>query len=136
MHAVRDLARIGFGVVSVRWSQLGFGRTSATSTTQAMPRNLFGFKDGTANVKAEEPAALDEHVWVQAADGASWMTGGSYLVTRKIRMMIETWDRTSLAEQEAIIGRHKGSGAGLGEVGSSTPLTSPEKIPTVIRQFR
>ena len=54
VHAVRNLARIGFGTVSVRWSQLGFGRTSTTSTSQSTPRNLFGFKDGTANVKAEE----------------------------------------------------------------------------------
>ena len=54
----------------MRWSQLGFGRTSSTSTAQATPRNLFGFKDGTANVKAEEAAALDEHVWVGAGDDA------------------------------------------------------------------
>ena len=54
VHAIRNLARIGFGTVAVRWSQLGFGRTSTTSTSQSTPRNLFGFKDGTANVKAEE----------------------------------------------------------------------------------
>ena len=65
MHAIRNLARIGFGTVAVRWSQLGFGRTSTTSTTQSTPRNLFGFKDGTANVKAEESDALDDFVWVQ-----------------------------------------------------------------------
>ncbi|HWB38407.1 MAG TPA: iron uptake transporter deferrochelatase/peroxidase subunit [Rugosimonospora sp.] len=115
VHAVRNLARIGFGVVSVRWSQLGFGRTSSTSTSQATPRNLFGFKDGTANIKAEETSVLEEQVWVPADDGAPWMAGGSYLVTRKIRMVIENWDRTSLAEQESIIGRSKGSGAGLGQ---------------------
>ena len=40
----------------VRWSQLGFGRTSSTSTSQATPRNLFGFKDGTNNLKAEDTA--------------------------------------------------------------------------------
>ena len=56
MHAIRNLARIGFGRASIRWSQLGFGRTSSTSTTQTTPRNLFGFKDGTANLKAEETA--------------------------------------------------------------------------------
>ena len=54
VHAIRNLARIGFGTVAVRWSQLGFGRTSTTSTAQSTPRNLFGFKDGTANIKAEE----------------------------------------------------------------------------------
>jgi deferrochelatase/peroxidase EfeB len=111
---VRNLARIGFGAVSVRWSQLGFGRTSSTSRTQATPRNLFGFKDGTANVKAEDTTAVRDHVWVAPGDGPEWMSGGSYLVTRKVKMMIETWDRTPLNEQEAIIGRAKGSGAALG----------------------
>ncbi|OJF16102.1 iron uptake transporter deferrochelatase/peroxidase subunit [Couchioplanes caeruleus] len=115
VHAVRNLARIGMGVVSVRWSQLGFGRTSSTSRTQATPRNLFGFKDGTANLKAEEADLIEEHVWARPGDGPEWMTGGSYLVTRKIRMIIETWDRSPLSEQEAIVGRHKGTGAPLGK---------------------
>jgi deferrochelatase/peroxidase EfeB len=115
VHAIRNLARIGMGVVSVRWSQLGFGRTSSTSTSQATPRNLFGFKDGTANLKAEETDLLEQHLWVRPGDGPDWMTGGSYAVTRKIRMMIETWDRTSLGEQEDIIGRTKGEGAALGQ---------------------
>ncbi|GAA3912328.1 iron uptake transporter deferrochelatase/peroxidase subunit [Actinoplanes auranticolor] len=117
VHAIRNLARIGMGVVSVRWSQLGFGRTSSTSTTQATPRNLFGFKDGTSNLKLEETELLREHLWVQPGDGPEWMTGGSYLVSRKIRMIVETWDRSSLAEQEMIVGRRKGSGAPLGKTG-------------------
>jgi deferrochelatase/peroxidase EfeB len=116
VHAIRNLARIGFGTVAVRWSQLGFGRTSSTSKAQLTPRNLFGFKDGTNNLKAEESSALDEHVWVTRSDGPSWMVGGSYLVARRIRMHIEIWDRTSLDEQEQIIGRQKGSGAPLGQV--------------------
>jgi deferrochelatase/peroxidase EfeB len=114
VHAIRNLARIGFGVVSVRWSQLGYGRTSSTSRAQQTPRNLMGFKDGTANLKAEDEALLAEQLWVRTGDGPSWMDGGSYMVTRKIRMMIETWDRTSLGEQETIIGRSKGPGAPLG----------------------
>ncbi|MHA6780282.1 iron uptake transporter deferrochelatase/peroxidase subunit [Pseudonocardia saturnea] len=114
VHAVRNLVRMGFGTTSVRWSQLGFGRTSSTSTTQTTPRNLFGFKDGTNNVKAEDPAALSEQVWVAAGDGPSWLDGGSYLVARRIRMHVEIWDRTPLAEQETIIGRTKDAGAPLG----------------------
>ena len=113
VHAVRNLARIGFGTVSVRWSQLGFGRTSTTSTSQSTPRNLFGFKDGTANVKAEEAAALDEHVWVGDDARAGWLTGGSYLVARRISMDIEVWDRQPLGDQEAFVGRTKGTGAPL-----------------------
>ena len=104
VHAIRNPARIGMGVVSVRWSQLGFGRTSSTSRGQATPRNVFGFKDGTANLKAEDADLLTKHLWVQPGDGPAWMDGGSYLVTRKIRMVIETWDRTPLAEQETLVG--------------------------------
>ena len=114
VHAIRNLSRIAFGRATIRWSQLGFGRTSSTSTAQATPRNLFGFKDGTANIKAEERQAVEDHVWVQADDDVpEWFVGGSYLVTRTIRMIIETWDRTRLEEQERVIGRDKGAGAPL-----------------------
>jgi deferrochelatase/peroxidase EfeB len=115
VHAIRNLARIAFGRAQVRWSQLGFGRTSSTSRAQQTPRNLFGFKDGTSNVKSEDTDLLDDHVWVPAgADpAAAWMEGGSYLVARRIRMHIETWDRTSLREQEQLIGRTKAEGAPL-----------------------
>jgi deferrochelatase/peroxidase EfeB len=116
VHAVRNLVRLGFGSVAVRWSQLGFGRTSSTSRAQVTPRNLFGFKDGTRNLKAEDTAALEDHVWVRPGDGPAWMINGSYLVARRIRMHIEIWDRTSLTEQEAIVGRAKGSGAPLGQL--------------------
>ncbi|MGO4104959.1 iron uptake transporter deferrochelatase/peroxidase subunit [Leifsonia sp. YAF41] len=123
VHAIRNLSRIAFGRAALRWSQLGFGRTSSTSTSQATPRNLFGFKDGTANIKAEEPAAVNDQVWVQSGDSTAWMTGGCYLVTRRIRMTIETWDRTILREQEAVIGRNKGEGAPLS---GGTEFTEPD----------
>jgi deferrochelatase/peroxidase EfeB len=115
VHAVRNLARLAFGRAAIRWSQLGFGRTSSTSTSQTTPRNLMGFKDGTMNVKAEDPAAVDEHVWVPAdADTkARWLAGGSYLVVRRINMTIEIWDRQPLSEQERVIGRTKAEGAPL-----------------------
>jgi deferrochelatase/peroxidase EfeB len=116
VHAIRNLVRIGFGKVAVRWSQLGFGRTSSTSRSQATPRNLFGFKDGTRNLKAEDTQALQDHVWVPPGEGPAWMAGGTYLVARRIRMHIEIWDRTSLTEQEGIVGRTKGVGAPLGQV--------------------
>jgi deferrochelatase/peroxidase EfeB len=115
VHAVRNLARLAFGRAAIRWSQLGFGRTSSTSTSQATPRNLMGFKDGTMNLKAEDPAAIDDHVWVPSgADGkGQWLAGGSYLVVRRINMTIEIWDRQPLSEQERVIGRTKAEGAPL-----------------------
>ncbi|UJP41257.1 iron uptake transporter deferrochelatase/peroxidase subunit [Cellulomonas palmilytica] len=119
VHAIRNLSRAAFGAATIRWTQLGYGRTSSTTTAQSTPRNLFGFKDGTANLKAEEGDALERHVWVgedaAAADShdSSWLVDGTYLVARRIRMQIETWDRTSLREQEALVGRTKGEGAPL-----------------------
>lgn len=114
VHAIRNLARVGFGTADVRYSQLGFGRTSSTTREQSTPRNMFGFKDGTANLKAEDTGALDQQVWVAEGDGPDWLTGGTYLVARRIRMRIEPWDRTTLREQERVIGRHKGTGAPIG----------------------
>ncbi len=113
-HAIRNLARIGRGVVTMRWSQLGFGRTSSTSTSQATPRNLMGFKDGTRNVHAEEAGDMDTYVWVGQETDQPWMTGGSYVVTRRILMHIEGWDRDFLQDQEEVFGRTKVSGAPLG----------------------
>ncbi|WP_306320893.1 MULTISPECIES: iron uptake transporter deferrochelatase/peroxidase subunit [unclassified Streptomyces] len=114
VHAIRNLARIGMGKVAIRWSQLGFGKTSSTTPDAQTPRNLMGFKDGTRNIAGTETGRLDKHVWVDAP-GAGWMKGGSYLVARRIRMNIETWDRTSLQEQEDVFGRDKGEGAPVGK---------------------
>ena len=114
LHAVRQLTRIGAGVVNPRWAQLGFARTSGVGDSGATARNLQGFKDGTRNLDVSSASLTDDQLWAQPSDGAAWMVGGSYLVSRRIRMTIETWDRTSLREQEVVIGRHKGSGAPLG----------------------
>ena len=108
-HAVRQLARSAHGVASLRWAQSGFNETAATSGT---PRNLMGFKDGTVNPRS--PSELARFVWV-GDEGPRWMTGGTYLVVRRIRMELEHWDAQSLVTQERTIGRHKTSGAPLGK---------------------
>ena len=115
VHAIRNLTRIGFGTVGMRWSQHGFGRSSSTSRGQTTPRNLMGFKDGTANIRSDETEALDKHVWVAGDDdrSASWLAGGSYLVTRRAMITVELWDRQKLRDQEEFIGRTKGEGAPL-----------------------
>jgi deferrochelatase/peroxidase EfeB len=122
VHAIRNLARIGFGVVSVRWSQLGFGKTSSTTPEEHTPRNMMGFKDGTSNIAGTDSRLLDQHVWAAPGDGSDWMAGGSYLVARRIRIHIETWDRTSLKEQEDLIGRDKAEGAPYGRTKEREPV--------------
>lgn len=132
VHAVRNLVRIGFGVVSVKWSQLGFGRTSSTTSGRATPRNLLGLKDGTNNLQTVSDEDRDKQIWVQPGDGPDWHTGGSYVVTRRIAMIIEVWDRTSLVEQEQIIGRTKLEGSPLGEGKEFDPVDlTASSIPEV-----
>ncbi len=112
-HTIRNFARLARGTAVMKWSQLGFGRTSSTSTNQETERNLMGFKDGTRNIKLENAADLDDFVWVGAETDRDWMRGGSYLVARRIRMLIESWDTDFLADQEHVFGRFKSSGAPL-----------------------
>lgn len=112
-HAVRNLARIGRGAAVMRWAQLGFGRASSTGSGQETPRNLQGFKDGTNNIHGDDQAAMERFVWIGDDEPQQWIRGGTYLVARRIRMLIESWDRASLGDQEATIGRRKASGAPL-----------------------
>ena len=131
VHAIRNLTRIAFGTATLRWSQVGYGRTSSTSVDQETPRNLFGFKDGTNNIKAEDSTdQLNKHLWVQKGDDAAaeWMTGGTYYVARRIRMLAEIWDRLRLIEQEQTMGRDKRYGAPLS---IANPTKSSEEFTTV-----
>ncbi len=121
-HVIRNFARIAAGTAAVRWTQLGFGRASSTSTAQQTPRNLFGFKDGTRNIKVEDETATTRYVWVGDETDQDWMTDGSYLVARKIRMRIEKWDSSSLLDQEETIGRTKVVGAPLSGRREHDPL--------------
>jgi deferrochelatase/peroxidase EfeB len=121
-HAMRTLIRIAEGAAAVRWRQLGFGRTARTSRRQQTPRNLQGFKDGTDNILGDDAAAMTRHVWIAPGDGPAWAAGGTYVVTRRIRMFLESWDRAALAVQERSIGRHKLSGAPFGGTHEHDPV--------------
>lgn len=108
-HAVHQLLRTAEGTVSLRWAQAGFNEQAATGSTA---RDLIGFKDGTVNPAT--PAQLADFVWVGSAQDQDWMVGGTYLVARRIRVLLVSWDDLSTTAQEAVIGRHKASGAPLG----------------------
>ena len=117
-HAVRTLARMTRGVAMMQWSQTGFRAPAPADGSAA--RNLMGFKDGTNNIPVDNDELMDRLVWV-GVQGPAWMEGGSYLVIRRIRMRIEQWDRDSLSDQSARIGRDKLSGAPLGGLREADP---------------
>ena len=119
-HAVRALARLSYGIATMRWVQTGFCAGFAAAQT---PRNLMGFKDGTLNPGPAADGRDDAHEVVWAGDeGPGWMRGGSYVVARRIRMALEHWDRTEVDFQEQVIGRRKLSGAPLGGRGEFDPM--------------
>jgi len=123
-HAVRNFIRLATGSASVNWLQEGF--ISAGSGGQT-PRNLFGFKDGTANKLHETPEGYQNVIW--AGEGEpDWMRGGTYMAYRKVRMLLEVWDRASLADQEDTFGRYKESGAAYGRTGEFDEV-DPSQMP-------
>jgi deferrochelatase/peroxidase EfeB len=134
VHTVRELMRSVVGHLTPRWSIDGFQSTKRGPTPANHPRNLFAFRDGTANPDVNDARLMDELIWIPPARplatppiGAaatpaasrgsgepSWASGGTYQVVRTIRMHVEFWDRVGMFEQQKMIGRDRVSGAPLG----------------------
>ncbi|MFD8751233.1 Dyp-type peroxidase [Kitasatospora sp. NPDC059577] len=88
---------------SVRWTQSGFLPRTAAGVT---PRNLFGFKDGTAN--PDEEAARQ---WVWGPPGPH--EHGTVLVYRRIRMDTGAFTALPADRRDLAMGRREGDGAPL-----------------------
>ncbi len=111
VHTVRELLRGVAGQLVVRWTVDGFQAAQRGPQPTSSTRNLFAFRDGTANPDVTDAALMDRLVWSRQRD---WTAGGTYMVVRTIRQHVEFWDRVGMLEQQQMIGRDRVTGAPLG----------------------
>ena len=122
-HALRAVQKEADGAARVRWQMNGFNRTPGATARPMTARNLMGQVDGTANPKATD-ADFDRQIFVpEGADAAhQWLVGGSYAVVRRIRMLLDDWEKLPVQRQEQVIGRRKTDGAPLSGGSETTPM--------------
>jgi deferrochelatase/peroxidase EfeB len=119
VHALHQAVRATDRKLRLRWVQEGYNQLLGPEANSTAPtRNLMGFRDGTSNLDTGDGAVMDRHVWVQPGDDEpAWAVGGTYLAVRIIRILVEFWATAALVRQEQIFGRHRDSGAPLGQSG-------------------
>ncbi|KPC61299.1 peroxidase [Streptomyces chattanoogensis] len=120
-HALRALQKDAGTAARLRWQMNGFNRTPGATAHPMTSRNLMGQVDGTNNPKPSDPD-FDERIFVGRDADQEWMRGGSYAVVRRIRMLLDEWEKRSLHEQEKVIGRRKANGAPLTGGSETTPM--------------
>ncbi|MEV7580544.1 Dyp-type peroxidase [Streptomyces erythrochromogenes] len=120
-HVLRTLQRLARGEARLRWAMTGF--TAADGR-----RNLMGQVDGTNN---PDPA----RALVSAPDAPAWLAGGSYVVIRRIRMLLDHWDALPPAHREQALGRRTSDGAPLTGGGERAPAdlaaARPDGVPVI-----
>ncbi|MFH9733732.1 iron uptake transporter deferrochelatase/peroxidase subunit [Streptomyces sp. NPDC017260] len=119
-HALRAIQQDAGSAARVRWQMNGFNRSPGATAHSMTTRNLMGQVDGTRNPKPTD-ANFDQRIFVPENPGANeayqngpaWMANGSYAVIRRIRMLLDDWEKLSAGAQEDVIGRRKSDGAPL-----------------------
>ncbi|MFF9490054.1 iron uptake transporter deferrochelatase/peroxidase subunit [Streptomyces sp. NPDC014676] len=111
-HALRAVQKDAGSAAKVRWQMNGFNRSPGATARPMTARNLMGQVDGTRNPKPSEPD-FDERIFVPGKGEPAWMANGSYVVVRRIRMLLDDWEKLPVKEQESVIGRRKSDGAPL-----------------------
>ncbi|MGJ5754721.1 dye decolorizing peroxidase [Streptomyces puniciscabiei] len=120
-HALRAIQKDAGGAARLRWQMNGFNRTPGATAHPMTARNLMGQLDGTRNPKPADPD-FDRRIFVPASGEPAWMANGSYAVVRRIRMLLDDWEKLSVPAQEAVIGRRKSNGAPLSGGDETTPM--------------
>jgi dye decolorizing peroxidase len=111
-HALRAIQKESGDAARVRWQMNGFNRSPGATARPMTTRNLMGQIDGTNNPKPSDDD-FERRIYVPATGDPSWMAGGSYAVVRRIRMLLDDWEKLGVKDQEAVIGRHKSDGSPL-----------------------
>ncbi|MFD7577900.1 iron uptake transporter deferrochelatase/peroxidase subunit [Kitasatospora sp. NPDC059817] len=125
VHALRVLQRQAAGTAALRWQSAGFARTPGATARPMTGRNLMGQIDGTNNPQPGEDGFAAKVFCTAGPDQPAWLAGGSYLVFRRIRMLLDNWEALPTDRQERVIGRRKSDGAPLGApagAGERTPV--------------
>ncbi|MEU4128070.1 iron uptake transporter deferrochelatase/peroxidase subunit [Streptomyces wuyuanensis] len=127
-HALRAVQKVAGAAARTRWQMTGFNRSPGATAQLMTSRNLMGQIDGTRNPQPSDHD-FDRRVFVPGAGSGSgspgqpaWMAGGSYAVVRRIRMLLDDWEKLNLRDQELVIGRRKSDGAPLTGGGETTEL--------------
>ncbi|GAB2737809.1 iron uptake transporter deferrochelatase/peroxidase subunit [Kitasatospora kifunensis] len=124
-HALRVLQQQAAPAAAVRWQMAGFARSPGATAKPMTGRNLMGQVDGTNNPKPTDPDFAAKIF----ATGPDWMAGGSYVVLRRIRMLLDDWENLSTDRQERFIGRRKSDGAPLSGGTETTPVDLTKQNP-------
>ncbi|MFI9580848.1 iron uptake transporter deferrochelatase/peroxidase subunit [Streptomyces sp. NPDC052236] len=127
-HALRAIQRAAGDAARVRWQMNGFNRSPGATGKPMTARNLMGQIDGTRNPKPSEPD-FDKRIFVPSAAEFPWLAGGSYAVVRRIRMLLDDWEKLPLKKQERVIGRRKSDGAPLTGGSETTELALDQTGP-------
>ncbi|MFC9620492.1 iron uptake transporter deferrochelatase/peroxidase subunit [Streptomyces sp. NPDC056930] len=122
-HALRAVQKEAAPAARVRWQMNGFNRSPGVTAQPMTARNLMGQIDGTGNPKPAE-SDFDGRIFVPAGTDTKydWLAGGSYAVVRRIRMLLDDWEKLPVGRQEQVIGRRKKDGAPLSGGAETTAM--------------
>lgn len=113
-HASRMLTKTVRSFADPFWRQDGFRRARGSEPDGRTMRNLMGQVDGTTN-----PHPDDDDFTGLVWHTEGWLAGGTALVIRRIKMIMDTWDQVDRIGREVTIGRDLAVGA---------PLTGTEEF--------